>query len=188
MTHMVVGLGNPGARYENTRHNAGFLTLDVLAGRWGVAVKKLKWNAAWASKGETLLLKPQTFMNLSGRAVRDAAAFYKLPPERIIVVQDDIALEPGRLRIRRDGTDGGHNGVGDILYHLQSDAFLRVKIGVGGVPHPDMDTAGWVLSGFSREEAAVMENAIGRAADAVECLLQHGADKAMNLYNGKSAQ
>lgn len=188
MTHMIVGLGNPGPQYENTRHNVGFHTLDVLSGRWNTPLKKLKWSAVWGSKDDVLLIKPQTFMNLSGRAVRDAAAFYKIPPERIIAVQDDTALPPGRLRIRLDGSDGGHNGIKDILYQLQSDRFIRLKIGVGGVPHPEMELADWVLARLTRDEAEVLRAAVTRAADAVECLLRDGADKAMNIYNSNASQ
>ena len=144
---LIVGLGNPGTQYEYTRHNAGFLTLDALAEKAGIRVSSLKFKALYGTgllAGEkVVLLKPQTFMNASGEAVRDAAAFYKIPPQRIIVIYDDISLDVGRLRIRRKGSDGGHNGIKSILYLLESDQFPRVKMGVGKKPHPEMDLADW---------------------------------------------
>ena len=147
---IIVGLGNPGKQYELTRHNAGFLFADLLADKNGVKINKIQFKAVTASLTlggvKCLLMKPQTFMNNSGEAVRQAASFYKIPPERILVVFDDISLPCGRLRIRRKGSDGGHNGIKSIIYHLNSDAFPRVKLGVGEKPHPDYDLADWVLS------------------------------------------
>ncbi|MDR0294126.1 MAG: aminoacyl-tRNA hydrolase [Oscillospiraceae bacterium] len=185
---LITGLGNPGGRYDNTRHNAGFWVLDELARRRGVKIRKIKFHAVYAAAGNILLLKPQTFMNLSGRAVRDAAAFYKLPPGRIIVVHDEAALPPGRLRLRASGSDGGHNGLKDILYHLQSDRFLRVKIGVGGPPDPETDLAGWVLAQISEGDRKILDEAVPRAADAVECILREGIEAAMNRFNGAAGE
>ncbi|MCL2082587.1 MAG: aminoacyl-tRNA hydrolase [Oscillospiraceae bacterium] len=187
ITHLIAGLGNPGREYGKTRHNVGFEVIDLLASRNAVEIKRLKWQSLWCSYGSYLLLKPQTFMNRSGRAVMGAASFYKISPENIIIIQDDTALAPGRLRIRCDGSDGGHNGIKDIIYQLKSDRFIRVKIGVGGKPHPDMDLSAWVLSGFSAGEAALMKESIEKAADAVECILKNGAVQAMNLFNKKNA-
>nr|WP_317412719.1 aminoacyl-tRNA hydrolase [uncultured Solibaculum sp.] len=185
---LIVGLGNPGKKYEGTRHNAGFMALDVLANRLGVKVDRLKFKSLC---GQTelgdkrcLLMKPQTFMNNSGEAVQEAAGFYKVPPERVLVLFDDISLSPGKLRIRRKGSDGGHNGIKNIIYLLNSDQFPRVKIGVGAKPHPDYDLASWVLSGFSKPDQALMLEAYDKAADAVELLVKGETDKAMNLYNG----
>lgn len=184
---MIVGLGNPDKKYEFTRHNAGFLCVDMLAEKHGFTVKKLKFHSllgdAVLGGHRCLILKPQTYMNLSGEAVREAAAFYKIPPERILVLFDDISLDVGKLRIRRKGTDGGHNGVKNIIYHLANDQFPRIKIGVGKKPHPDYDLADWVLSEFKKEEEAPLKSALENACAAVELLLDGEIDKAMNLYN-----
>lgn len=184
---MIVGLGNPDRKYEFTRHNTGFLCVDMLAQKHGFTVKKLKFRSllgnAVIGGHRCLILKPQTYMNLSGEAVREAAAFYKIPPERILVLFDDISLDVGKLRIRRKGTDGGHNGVKNIIYHLASDKFPRIKIGVGKKPHPDYDLADWVLSEFKKDEEAPLKSALENACAAVELLLDGETDKAMNLYN-----
>lgn len=184
---MIVGLGNPDKKYEFTRHNAGFLCVDMLAEKHGFTVKKLKFRSllgdAVLGGHRCLILKPQTYMNLSGEAVREAAAFYKIPPERILVLFDDISLDVGKLRIRRKGTDGGHNGIKNIIYHLASDRFPRIKIGVGKKPHPDYDLADWVLSEFKKDEEAPLKSALENACSAVELLLDGEIDKAMNLYN-----
>lgn len=184
---MIVGLGNPDKKYEFTRHNAGFLCVDMLAEKHGFTVKKLKFRSllgdAVLGGHRCLILKPQTYMNLSGEAVREAAAFYKIPPERILVLFDDISLDVGKLRIRRKGTDGGHNGIKNIIYHLASDRFPRIKIGVGKKPHPDYDLADWVLSEFKKDEEAPLKAALENACAAVELLLDGEIDKAMNLYN-----
>ena len=184
---LVVGLGNPGEKYENTRHNVGFLTVDELAGRLDIPVQKLKYraltNTARLGGAPVLLMKPVTFMNLSGEAVGQAAAFYKIPPERVLVISDDVSLPLGKLRIRKSGSAGGHNGLKNIIQHLGTDAFPRVKIGVGQKPHPDYDMADWVLSKFTGEDKKAIDAAILRAADAVECLLKEGPDRAMNRFN-----
>lgn len=184
---MIVGLGNPDKKYEFTRHNAGFLCVDMLAEKHGFTVKKLKFRSllgdAVLGGHRCLILKPQTYMNLSGEAVREAAAFYKIPPERILVLFDDISLDVGKLRIRRKGTDGGHNGIKNIIYHLASDRFPRIKIGVGKKPHPDYDLADWVLSEFKKDEEVPLKAALENACAAVELLLDGEIDKAMNLYN-----
>ncbi|MCI8360624.1 MAG: aminoacyl-tRNA hydrolase [Clostridiales bacterium] len=184
---LIVGLGNPGLEYEETRHNAGFLAIDELAERQGASVKKLKCKSLYGdceiAGQKCLLCKPQTFMNNSGEAVRDLAAFYKIPPERTLLLFDDISLEPGRLRIRRKGSDGGHNGIKSILYLTGSDAFPRIKIGVGKKPHPDYDLAKWVLSRFGPEEIEPMKTALQNAAAAAALIVGGETDKAMNRYN-----
>ncbi|BCI59480.1 aminoacyl-tRNA hydrolase [Solibaculum mannosilyticum] len=185
---LIVGLGNPGKKYEGTRHNAGFMAIDVLANRLGVKLDRLKYKSLCCQvelgDKRCLLMKPQTFMNNSGEAVQEAARFYKIPAERVLVLFDDISLPPGKLRIRRKGSDGGHNGIKSIIYLLNSDQFPRVKIGVGKKPHPDYDLASWVLSGFSKPDQQLMLEAYDKAADAVELLVKGETDKAMNLYNG----
>ncbi len=184
---MIVGLGNPGKQYEITRHNAGFICLDLLAQKHSISVKKLKFKSLMGEgriEGKRcLLLKPQTFMNLSGEAVRDAAEFYKIPAENIIVIYDDISLDPGKLRIRRKGSDGGHNGMKNILYHLKSDNFPRIKIGVGAKPNPEYDLADWVLSRFSSAEYKQIKEAADKSVGAVEYIVGGNIDKAMSDYN-----
>lgn len=184
---LVVGLGNPDKKYTFTRHNSGFLCVDMLAEKYGFAVNKLKFKSllgdAEIGGHRCLVLKPQTFMNLSGEAVRDAAQFYKIPPERIIVLFDDISLDVGKIRIRRKGTDGGHNGIKNIIYHLNSDRFPRIKIGVGKKPHPDFDLADWVLSEFKKDEEAPLKDALEHACAALEWMLDGKIDEAMNQYN-----
>lgn len=184
---LIVGLGNPGREYEYTRHNAGFLTLDRIAVEQNIEIKKLKYKALL---GDTvigghrcLLVKPQTFMNNSGEAVRDIANFYKIPPEKIIVIFDDISLPCGKLRIRRKGTDGGHNGIKSIIYHLNSDNFPRIKVGIGAKPHPDYNLADWVLSTFSKDDMELLMQAIQKAADVLPDILDGNIDKAMNKAN-----
>ena len=184
---LIVGLGNPGVTYENTRHNVGFLTIDELAGRLRIPVQRLKYkaltNTAQVGGQQALLMKPVTYMNLSGEAAGPAAAFYKIPPERVLVIADDVSLPLGKLRIRTGGSAGGHNGLKNIIAHLGTDQFPRVKIGVGGKPHPEYDMADWVLSQFAGEDKKTMEEAVRRAADAAECLLKEGPDRAMNRFN-----
>lgn len=184
---MVVGLGNPGKDYEFTRHNAGFLALDHIAVEEDVEIKKLKYKALI---GDTviaghrcLLVKPQTFMNNSGEAVREISQFYKIPPEKIIVIFDDISLPCGKLRIRRKGTDGGHNGIKSIIYHLNSDNFPRIKVGVGAKPHPDYNLADWVLSTFKKDEMEELKKAITKATEVLPYILDGEIDKAMNKAN-----
>lgn len=185
---LVVGLGNPGPKYEWTRHNMGFLVVDELAERESIPVQKLKYkaltNTALIGGQSVLLMKPVTYMNLSGEAVGQAARFYKIPPERVLVISDDVALPQGKLRVRRSGSAGGHNGLKNIIAHLGTDQFPRIKVGVGGKPHPDSDMADWVLGKFTGQDKKVMENAISRAADAVACLLEKGVDQAMAKFNG----
>ena len=184
---LVVGLGNPGPKYEWTRHNMGFLVVDQLADRLDIPVQRLKFkaltNTAVLGGRSVLLMKPTTYMNLSGESVGRAARFYKIPPERVLVISDDVALPQGRLRLRRGGSDGGHNGLKSIIQHLGTDQFPRLKVGVGGKPHPDSDMADWVLGKFTGQDRKTMEEAIDRAADAVTVLLQHGMDQAMSSYN-----
>ena len=184
---MIVGLGNPGKKYEFTKHNAGFLCIDLLAQKLDVKIDRLKFKAlvgeARINSKRCLLMKPQTFMNLSGEAVRDAAAFYKIPPEKIIVIFDDISLEPGRLRIRRKGSDGGHNGIKSRIYQLQSDAFPRIKLGIGAKPHPEFDLAAWVLEPFSKEALKALRAAADNACEAVGLMVDGKTDEAMSRYN-----
>ncbi len=186
VTHLVVGLGNPGKEYEWTRHNVGFMALDALAKDCGVSVTQAKFNAlvADATVGEhrVLLMKPQTFMNLSGEAVGAAASFYKIPPEQIIVLSDDVSLDVGILRIRRKGSAGGHNGLKNITAHLNSDAYPRIKIGVGKNEYPNL--VDWVLGAFPTSQRDAVLDAAARAAKAVTLLVQGKIDLAMNTYNG----
>lgn len=185
---LIVGLGNPGENYARTRHNAGFRALDELAALLGVKIDRAKFRGLTAQatcRGQKLLLlKPQTFMNESGLSVMDALRFYKLPPERVIVLFDDISLEPGRLRVRADGSAGGHNGIKSIIACLGSQNFPRVKIGVGAKPHPDYDLASWVLSNFTKSEETLLAPALERAAQAALLLLTDGVQEAANRFNG----
>ena len=184
---LIVGLGNPGPKYEFTRHNAGFLCMDLLAQQLGVKIDRIKFKSVVADVAiegsRCILMKPQTFMNNSGEAVRDAANFYKIPPEHIIILFDDISLPPGKQRIRRKGSDGGHNGIKSILYLLGSDQFPRIKLGVGAKPRPDYDLADWVLSTFQKDELSRMKEAMEKACEAVPLLVREETDRAMNLYN-----
>ena len=185
--YMIVGLGNPGRQYETTRHNAGFICLDLLSEKHGIKITKLKFKSLMGdgriNGRRCLLLKPQTFMNLSGEAVRDAAEFYKIPPERIIVICDDISLDPGKIRIRRKGSAGGQNGMKNIIYHLNSDNFPRIKVGIGAKPNPDYDLADWVLSHFAKDEAKLIKEAAEKAVGSVEYMVEDKIDKAMSEYN-----
>ena len=187
VTWLVVGLGNPGDKYENTRHNAGFMAIDQLADRGNFPVQRLKFHAlthqATISGQGVLVMKPTTYMNLSGDAVAEAAAFYKVPADHILVLCDDISLPVGKLRIRTSGSAGGHNGLKHIIQRLGTDQFPRVKIGVGGKPHPDYDLADWVLGRFEGQDKTVMEEAALRSAQAVECYLKDGPQKAMNQFH-----
>ena len=187
-TWLIVGLGNPGREYEKTRHNAGFRALDILADKLGCKVDKAKFQGMYGQvshKGrKLLLLKPLTYMNLSGRSVLQLSAFFHVPPQNIIVLFDDISLEPGRLRIRKDGSAGGHNGIKSIIAELGSQEFPRVKIGVGAKPHPDFDLADWVLSAFSPQEEKALQPALERAADAALAIVELGIPEASNRYGG----
>ena len=185
---LLVCLGNPGDKYENTRHNVGFMVADEVAERQNKPIQRLKFKALtniFTISGEkVLVMKPITYMNLSGEAVRLAADFYKVPPERILVVSDDTALPVGRLRIRLKGSAGGHNGLKSIIQHLGTDQFPRLRVGVGEKPHPDYDLADWVLGKFQGEDKTAIDTAIKRAADAVECVIEQGLDRAMGKFNG----
>ena len=185
---LVVGLGNPGDNYERTRHNIGFRAVDLLAKDLGVKIDRAKFRGlyAQAAYGEKklILLKPQTFMNSSGLSVMDAAHYFKLPPERIIVIFDDISLDVGRMRVRAEGSAGGHNGIKSIIGALNSQSFPRVKIGVGQKPHPDYDLADWVLSNFTREEEAHVERAAQAAAQAALEVVAGGVSAAAAKFNG----
>ena len=184
---LVVGLGNPGDKYENTRHNVGFLTIDHIAEEQRVPVQKLKYraltNTVELGGAKALLMKPVTYMNLSGEAVGEAARFYKIPADHVLVISDDVSLPIGKLRIRKGGSAGGHNGLKNIIQHLGTDQFPRVRVGVGQKPHPDYDLADWVLGKFQGEDKKVMDEAVKRAADAVECILKEGAARAMTRFN-----
>ena len=184
---IVAGLGNPGNKYEATRHNTGFVFIDMLADKYSLKVNKIKFKAVTAiadiAGRKCLVMKPQTFMNESGQSIREAASFYKIPPENIIIIFDDVSLDCGKMRIRRKGTDGGHNGIKSIIYHLRSDNFPRIKLGVGKKPHPDYDLADWVLSDFSKDEAALMRNAAGEAIEALELMVNGEIDEAMSKFN-----
>ena len=188
VTHLVVGLGNPGAQYENTRHNAGFLALDALAARLGVRIDRTKFRAlvgeAMIAEHRVLLVKPQTFMNLSGEAVREAASFYHVPPENVIVVYDDVLLPVGRLRVRGKGSDGGHNGIKSIIACLGSDAFPRIKLGVGERPSPEYDLADFVLSRFGESERAALASSFPVVGEGVELLLRGDLAGAQQHCNG----
>ena len=185
---LLVGLGNPGTQYENTRHNVGFLVADELAERQNAPIQRLKFkaltNLLTISGEKVLVMKPVTYMNLSGEAVRQAADFYKISPDHILVVSDDTALAVGRLRIRMKGSAGGHNGLKNIIQHLGTDQFPRLRVGVGEKPHPDYDLADWVLGKFQGEDKKAIDAAVKRAADAVECILSEGLDRAMGKFNG----
>ena len=186
---LVVGLGNPGSQYENTRHNAGFCALDSYAAKTGQRIDRMKFKSL-VGEGtlggkRVLFMKPQTFMNLSGEAVRDAAAFYKIPPERIVVLFDDISLPVGRLRVRPKGSAGGQNGVKNIIYQLGSDTFPRVKIGIGAKPHPDYDLADWVLSKFTADELPTLQDAAARAMEAAAEIIANGTASAAQKFNGQ---
>ncbi len=186
--YLIAGLGNPTKEYDKTRHNVGFSVIDVLADKYDIDVSERK-HRAFCGKGviegqKVLLVKPQTFMNLSGESLRSAVDYYKLSPEEIIVIYDDISLEPGQLRIRLKGSAGGHNGIKNIIAQLGTQEFPRIKVGVGAKP-PRMDLADYVLSRFSKGEQALMDEAFHDAADAAVMMMTDGAERAMNHYNAK---
>lgn len=185
--YIIAGLGNPGSRYEKTRHNVGFMALDALLKDEGIALRKLKFHAFIADEmiagKRCLLMKPQTMMNLSGEAIIEAADYYNIPEENIIILYDDISLDVGKTRIRRKGSAGGHNGIKSIISCLGSEAFPRVKIGVGKKPHPEYDLKDWVLSEFSAADQKALAPALEHAAEAVKLIVQGDIDQAMNLYN-----
>ena len=185
---LIVGLGNPGREYEKTRHNTGFRAMDILAEKLHAKVDRLKFQGLYAQVNyggkKLFLLTPQPYMNLSGRSVLQLSAYFGIPPQRIIVMFDDISLEPGRLRVRAEGSAGGHNGLKNIIARRGTEQFPRIRSGVGAAPHPDYDMADWVMGVPRGEDAAALEMAEERAADAIECCVQQGIDRAMNRYNG----
>ena len=187
-TWLIVGLGNPGKEYENTRHNCGFRAIDYLADKLGCRIDRGKFQGIYGQTTyegkKLLLLKPLTYMNLSGNSVLQISAYFQVPPQRISVMFDDMSLEPGRLRIRSDGSAGGHNGIKSIIAQLGSQDFPRVKIGVGAKPHPDYDLADWVLSTFSAQEEKALVPALKDAGDAALCIIDHSVSEAANRYNG----
>ena len=185
--YIIVGLGNPGTEYENTRHNIGFMTIDTLCEKYKLNCKKLKFKSltcdAMISGKRCLIMKPSTYMNKGGEAVIDAMSFYKIPPERTIIVFDDISLEPGKMRIRRKGSDGGHNGIKNIIYLSGSDMFPRIKMGVGAKPNPEYNLADWVLGHFKKEDGEKLEKCFDNAVSALELMVDGKIDQAMNKYN-----
>lgn len=189
-TWLIVGLGNPGKEYEKSRHNCGWRALDILAQKLNCRIDKAKFQGFYGQVSyggrKLMLLKPMTYMNLSGKSVLQLSAYFQIPPERIVVLFDDISLEPGRLRIRADGSAGGHNGIKSIIAELGSQSFPRVKIGVGAKPHPEYDLADWVLSNFSANEEKALAPALERAADAALAIIESGVYDAANRFNGKA--
>ena len=185
---IFVGLGNPGSKYEGTRHNAGFMALDLIAAQHNTAIKRIKFKGCigeiTAGGKKILLLKPSTFMNLSGQSVCEAMRFYKLPAENVLIFLDDISLPPGKIRVRRKGSDGGQNGMKNIIMLSGTDLFPRVKIGIGSKPHPDYDLADWVLSRFTSKEKEPISAAVENAAKAAFIIADGDIEKAMSLYNG----
>ena len=186
---IIAGLGNPGSEYENTRHNIGWLAIDKLLESCGGAKQKIKFKSyVWTVKvGDKtcLLMKPTTYMNKSGEAIVEAMNFYKIPIENTIIICDDISLDVARLRIRKKGSDGGHNGLKNIIYLSGSDAFLRIKIGVGKKPHPDFDLKDWVLGRFTKDEVEKLKISLTDCCDAIKLMVSGQIDKAMNIYNAK---
>ena len=189
ISHIIVGLGNPGAQYLHTRHNAGFLAIDYICEKYNARVNKsahkgLVGEATIGGK-RVLLVKPQTFMNLSGECVRAVLDFYKISPDNLIIIYDDISLDVGRLRVRRDGSAGGHNGIKSILEHLGTKTFPRIKVGVGQKPHPDYDLASWVLSEFKSDELKALEGTFPTVCEGIEKILTTRIDDAMQICNKK---
>jgi len=187
MMHIIVGLGNPGKRYENTRHNAGFITIDKIAEKYGILVNKIKHKALVGegiiSGQKVLLVKPQTYMNLSGESVREIISYYKIEMENLVVIYDDIDIPLGQLRIRKQGSAGTHNGMKSIIYQIQSDAFPRIRIGIGNERKGGL--IGHVIGGFKKEEKKEIEDAVERAANATVAILEQGIEKTMSEYNVK---
>ena len=186
VSHIIVGLGNSGTKYEGTRHNAGFVAADAIADKLGVRIDRIKYKSlvttCTIAEKKVLLMKPSTYMNLSGQAVTEAMSFYKVPPENVVIIFDDISLDVGKMRIRRKGSDGGHNGMKNIIYLSGSDQFPRIKLGVGHKPEK-WDLADWVLSRFSEDEYKLLSETAEKAAHAAELIISGQTDKAMNLYN-----
>ncbi len=184
---LLVCLGNPGKEYENTRHNIGFMAADELARREGIKINKLRYraltNELQAGGQRVLILKPQTYMNLSGEAVKLAGGFYKIPPDHVLVISDDVALPLGKLRIRGGGSAGGHNGLKNIIAHLGTDQFPRIRVGVGAPEHPEFEMIDWVIGKFSQQEKKLADEAVGRAVDAALCVMERGVQEAQNRFN-----
>lgn len=185
--YVIAGLGNPGKQYEQTHHNMGFITIDYLAEKLGISVNKIKFKALTAEtvyNGQKIvLLKPQTYMNLSGESIREIVQFYKLPPENLVVIYDDIDLDAGKIRIRAKGSAGTHNGMRNIVFQLQTDEFPRIRIGIRGGMSEKMQLRDFVTGGFTKEEVPLLEDAVSRAADAVLCFVTDGINTCMNKYN-----
>ena len=184
---LVAGLGNPGQKYADTRHNMGFLTVDLLAEQQGVKLNRVKFKSAYNilpfAGRRCLVMKPQTYMNLSGESVGEAARFYKVPADHVLVISDDVSLPVGKLRIRKSGSAGGHNGLKNIIQHLGTDVFPRIKVGVGMPDHPDHEMIDWVIGKPQGEEAKTLRAALDRAADAALSVIDEGPDRAMNRFN-----
>ena len=187
-TWLIAGLGNPETKYDGSRHNAGFAALDYLSDKWNIPLNKTKFQGLWGQGDvdgrRVVLLKPLTYMNLSGESIGPLADFFKIPPQQVLVLCDDVTQAPGKLRIRPSGSAGGHNGLKNIIARLGGQEFPRIRIGVGAKPHPDYDLADWVLGKFQGEDKKAIDGAVKRAADAVECFLKEGPDRAMNRFNG----
>ena len=185
--YIIVGLGNPGREYENTRHNAGFIAIDYIADKLNVNINRIKFKStvaeATVAGKHCLLMKPSTYMNLSGQAVTEAMRFYKIPPQHTVIISDDISLDVGRIRIRRKGSDGGQKGLQNIIYLSGSDEFPRIKIGIGKKPHPDYELKDWVLSRFTDKDKKLISERLPDILGAVELIVSDDIDKAMNLYN-----
>ena len=188
---LIVGLGNPGKKYEGTRHNMGFMTADILAERWSVAFSDHK-GLAMLGKGamnlqgrnvKFFLAKPLTYMNDSGNAVASISAYYQIQPDHVVVIHDDMDLEFGRIKVKAGGSAGGHNGIKNIIAHLGTDVFPRVKVGVGAPSHPDYDMVDWVIGSFSAQERKIVDEALDRALDAAECIISRGMTEAQNRFN-----
>jgi len=184
---LIVGLGNPGATYENTRHNAGFMVLDKLAEKYDIAFNKNKFNAlicdTYINDKRVLVIKPQTFMNNSGEAVSAVMKFYKIPTDKLIVISDDISLPPGKMRIRAKGSAGGQNGLKNIISHIATDEFVRIKLGIGDRPDRSSDLANWVLGKMNEDDFGLFKGAVDNAVRAIETILKSNVETAMNRYN-----
>ncbi len=184
---LLVCLGNPGPKYEHTRHNMGFLAADLLAEREHIKINRIRFKAVTAELTfggqRVLVMKPQTYMNLSGEAVGEAARFYKIPADHVLVIYDDVSLPVGKIRVRPSGSAGGHNGIKNIIAHLGTDVFPRVKVGVGSPAHPDHEMIDWVIGVPPKEDRKVLLDSLNRALDAAACVIENGTDRAMNQFN-----
>ncbi|MDR3729736.1 MAG: aminoacyl-tRNA hydrolase [Oscillospiraceae bacterium] len=184
---LLVCLGNPGPKYEHTRHNMGFLAADLLAEREHIKINRIRFKAVTAELTfggqRVLVMKPQTYMNLSGEAVGEAVRFYKIPADHVLVIYDDVSLPVGKIRVRPSGSAGGHNGIKNIIAHLGTDVFPRVKVGVGSPAHPDHEMIDWVIGVPPKEDRKVLLDSLNRALDAAACVIENGTDRAMNQFN-----